>query len=513
MQEKTRPSKSHRSSKSKNKTKFTPYQLPTQPVMYGEAASSSDYTQAKAYAQYAAASTCDVPMPSAQYATVPYQEGLERYNAMYPHASYTAGYQHNMYADSAYNYSNSFPYPTAEAYAHCMNERLQGYRGHYGDDRYYTASTDPRGYFHHWSSSTDRPVVQSQSYHSDLTASNTTTKKNSTHVQSEHERLQETNPVSCCNGAGVSTESNQSELLLQQCGHVPSVSSPSRSNAVTQGRHQHEQLPELTSCQRQSPLLTTRSPTSTSDISPGRRYHGRQSSREPQESVETNGMPSNTKFDSLVRATQRLVKDEQTKKQPRTKTSAAVQPSEANYVHRSSPAGNTEQSCRQSSPSQVDTLPARTTTRTQTHNVENGVEMESRRSRDYHNHVDSRRSSFMTTSEHTPVYPMTLPRTDHNSVLSNRNGVTDLQDRGNEISSSLYSATKEHSTCYFNDAASRAYLAFADGGALSSLRRSGKEHSFMHTNSAICDRAAMGWYSNGTHGHKEHNIITNGYAY
>ncbi|XP_033635579.1 uncharacterized protein LOC117296660 [Asterias rubens] len=515
LQEKTRPGKSHRSSKSKSKTKFTPYQLPTQPaVMYGEAASSSDYTQAKAYAQYAAASTCDVPMPAAQYATVPYQEGLDRYNAMYPHASYTtAGYQHNMYTDSAYNYSNSFAYPTAEAYAHCMNERLQGYRsGHYGDDRYYTASTDPRGYYHHWSASTDRPVAQSQGYHSDVAASNTATSKksSSTHVQSDHDRLQETNPVSCCNGTGVSTaDSNQSELLLQQCGHAPSVSSPSRSNAaVSHGRHQHEPMTELTSCQRQSPLLTTRSPSSTSDISP-RRYHSRRTTREQQQPdvVETNGMPASTKFDNLVRATQRLVKDEQTnKKQPRTKASAAVQQSsETTYVHRSSPAaGNTDQSCRQSSPLQADTLPARTSSRTQTHNnVENGGDMESRRPRDYHAHADSRqRSSFMTTSEHTPVYPMSL---------TNRNGVTELQDRGTELGSSLYSTTKEHSTCYFNDAASRAYLAFADGGALSSLRRSGKEHSFMHANSAICDRAAMGWYSNGTHGHKEH--MTNGYAY
>ncbi|XP_022103537.1 uncharacterized protein LOC110986180 isoform X2 [Acanthaster planci] len=501
LQEKNRPTKSHRS-KSKSKAKFTPYQLPTQPVMYGEAASSADYTQAKAYAQYAAATTCDVPMPAAQYASVPYQEGIERYNAMYPHAGYTAGYQHNMYADSPYNYSNSFAYPSAEAYAHCMNERLQGYRGHYGDDRYYAASADPRGYYHHWTASTDRQLSQAQEYHSDVSGSNVASKKSSTHVQSEHERLQEANPVSCCNGAAVATESNQSELLLPQCGHVPNVSSPS------QGRPQHEQLPELTSCQRQSPLLPRRSPSNTSDISP-RRYHGRPSIRETQEPVETNGMPSSSKFDSLVQATQRLVKDEQSKKQPRTKSSTAGQPADTAYGQRSSSAGSAEQSCRQSSPLQVDSLPARSSARTQHHSMENGGEIEGRRSRDYHNHVDTHRSSFMSTSEHTPIYPMTFSRADHS--LSNRNSITDLQDRGSDTASSLYSATKEHSTCYFNDAASRAYLAFTDGGALSSLRRSGKEHSFMHTNSAICDRAAMGWYSNGAHAHKEH--MTNGYAY
>ncbi len=493
LHEKTKPGKS-RSGKSKrrsNAEKYTPYQLPTPPVMYSDStASAGEYSQhrAAAYGQYTA---CEVPVPAAQYATVPYQEGLDRYNAMYS-AGYATGYQPNVYADGAYSYSNSFAYSSAEAYAHCMNERLQ-YRGHYGDERYYTS--DPR-YFH-WSHDTSRSMLtHGLSSESDA--------RKSTHVQSD---------TSHCT---TTSETGQSDLLLQQCGHSQlSATSPNHSH-MTSRSHMSD---SRNSYHAQSSPAQTGSPSNTSDISPhGYRGHRQRDGHEPSTSSSNAGVAPHTKFDSLVQATQHLVKEEQQcKKSPQVSGANVVQ-SDSGF-NQASPAATAaagrEQACRQASPAQGDTMPGRTPTSVNSQTLEASEATDSRRSSDY-TMTEMRRSggpvaaysSTNQTGHGSPSYPVNLTvRNDH---LSPDQTGADIPDRPVEAATDAltavhYGATKDQ--CYYSDASGKGYLSsfsFTD-----SMRRGSKDHGFMHTNSAICDRTAMSWYGNSVH-HKE---LANGYAY
>ncbi|XP_072037179.1 LOW QUALITY PROTEIN: uncharacterized protein [Amphiura filiformis] len=501
LHEKVKPGKSRSGKSSKrrsNAEKYSPYQLPTPPVMYTDsaAASAGEYSQHRAAAAYGQYTACEVPVPAAQYATVPYQEGIDRYNAMYS-AGYATGYQPNVYADGAYSYSNSFAYSSAEAYAHCMNERLQ-YRGHYGDERYYTS--DPR-YFH-WSHDTSRSMLTHG-------LSSESEARKSTHVQSD---------VTQCNTA---SETGQSDLLLQQCGHSQlSATSPSHSH-MTSRSHMSD---SRNSYHAQSPVQTG-SPSNTSDISPhGYRSHRQRDGHEPSTSSSSAGVAPHTKFDSLVQATQHLVKEEQQcKKSPQVSGANVVQ-SDSGYSQASpaTTAAGREQACRQASPAQGDTMPGRTPTSANSQSLEASEATDSRRTTDYTTtHMTEMHrggpvaaySSANQTGHGSPSYPVNL--TVRNEHLSPDHNGADIPDRPVEAATDALTAahygTKDQ--CYYSDTGSKGYLSsfsFSDtAGAISGLRRGSKEHSFMHTNSAICDRTAMSWYGNSAH-HKE---LANGYAY
>lgn len=528
LHEKTKPTKS-RSGKSKRRStaaasveKYTPYQLPTPPVMYSDTASAAaaaaagEYSQHRAAAAYGQYTACEVPVPAAQYATVPYQEGIDRYNAMYSAAGYATGYQPNVYADGAYGYGNSFAYSSAEAYAHCMNERLQ-YRGHYGDERYYTS--DPR-YFA-WSAHDSSRSVLSHG----LTSDSSESSRKSSHVQSE------TTPVGSCNPS--TEQPGQPELLLQQCGHSQqSDASPSHSHLASRS-----QMSERNSYHSQSPVQTG-SPPIASDISPHSYRNHRQRDGGHESSTSSTAATSvapHAKFDSLVQATQHMVKEEQhCKKSPQRVGSDAnvVQSSDSGFGQ-GSPAGR-EQACRQASPAQGDVICGRTQQLTNTPNSQHNMEAteasdSSIRSGDYTTTTqltEMRRASVAgySTANHTghgsPSYPVNLSasttRSDH---LSPEHTGADIPDRPVEAADGLTTAAHYGSKdpCYYTEGSGKGYFSsfsFADSSsAISGLRRgSGKEHAgFTHTNSAISDRTtAMSWYGNSTHHHKE---LPNGYVY
>ncbi|KAJ8026739.1 Single-minded-like 1 [Holothuria leucospilota] len=129
LQEKSRPIKSKSKSK---KSKYAPYTVPTDAMLYGESY-ASNYEESRSFSHY---SPYDVALPAASY-----QEALDRYSAMcsigYGHDRQHSMYPNGAYANSAYPYSNALAYNSAEAYSHYVNDSL-AYGRHYANEKLYT---------------------------------------------------------------------------------------------------------------------------------------------------------------------------------------------------------------------------------------------------------------------------------------------------------------------------------------------------------------------------------------
>ena len=461
VEEKTRPTKCKKKSKA---SKYQPYQVqtPTQSLLYSDAMSAApEFGQTKAYGQYPA--TCDVPVATPQL-TAAYQEGLDRYNAMYS-ASYAAGYQHNVYADGTYGaYSNSFAYPAAaEAYAHCVNDRFSTYRGHYGDDRYY-GSADTRSYFT-WTATATHGYGHDASY--------ADTRKN-LHSYSAAEQLRSAPSTStCCND---STDGRHMETISQSCS---SMTSPNHGVA---SEHSHTVT---------SPVQTG-SPQSVATVSPRSYSHDKTRHRRENDVISNNSR----KFESLVHATERLVKEERHKlNSSRINGVATSQGEMPSKVHN----GNSDT--------------RRTSNTTESPSMRKTSAGESRDSRDLHDlsyatrPSDSRHSTAyddpLPTSPSRRVNPVSL-RNGHNSPPS-INGTPRLTD--------YYPATKDTSMCYAGNSLTRtsAYATYGatEAAAIAEQCRDPKDYPYFHNATSMCDRTGLGWYANGAHLKDLHNA----YAY
>lgn len=462
VEEKTRPSKTKKKSKS---SKYQPYQVqtPTQSLIYPDAMSAavaSEYSQARTYGQYATA--CEVPVATPQL-TAAYQEGLDRYNAMYS-ATYAAGYQHNMYTDSAYGaYGNSFSYPTtAEAYAHCVNDRFSSYRGHYNDDRYY-GSTDARSYFT-WTTAAGYGA-DSSSY---------ADARKSTHAYSATDQLRSVPSTStCCNEAN---DVRHLEPISQTCSSMTSPNhgvTPEHSHTVT------------------SPAQTG-SPSVVTTVSPRAYSHDKSRQRRESDTV----VNSSRKFESLVHATERLVKEERHKLNNNRLNGVATSQSDVTSNHH---AGQSETRRSSSDSSSLRKSSSGAT--------------EGRDTRDLHDLSYATRTSDVT--RHSSSYESGARSSSPSRRTSSlRNGHTSPPSiNGTSRLTDYYAASKDSSMCYSGNTAlarTSAYAAYgATEAAIAEQCRDPKEYPYFHNSSTMCDRTGLGWYANGTHLKDIHNA----YAY
>nr|XP_054753450.1 single-minded homolog 1-like [Lytechinus pictus] len=462
VEEKTRPSKSKKKSKS---SKYQPYQVqpPAQTLLYQDAmsaaAAASEYTQARTYGQYTTA--CEVPVPTPQL-TAAYQEGLDRYNAMYS-ASYAAGYQHNVYADGTYGaYGNSFAYPTAEAYAHCVNDRFSSYRGHYGDDRYYGSTDAARSYFT-WTAA--------HGYGTD--ASSYADTRKSSHSYSATDNVRSAPSTStCCNDT---SDVRHLETLSQSC---TSMTSP--NNGVST-----EQSHTVTS------PAQTGSPSGVTTVSPRAYSHDKSRQRRESDTVSN----SSRKFESLVHATERLVKEERHKMNNSRLNGVNTSQNDVTNTHHM---GQSETRRNSSENSSIRKNSSGAT--------------DNRDSRDLHDISYSTRTSDL--NRHTSTYDSARSTSPSRRTSSLRNGHTSPPSiNGTSRLTDYYSANKDSSMCYSGNTAlarTSAYAAYGTSeAAIADQCRDPKEYPYFHNSTTMCDRTGLGWYANGAHLKDLHNA----YAY
>ncbi|XP_072178634.1 uncharacterized protein [Diadema setosum] len=468
--EEKRPVKSKKS-KSKS-SKYHPYQqvqTPTQSLLYPDtmATAATDYSQARTYTQYAAAA-CEVPVATPQL-TAAYQEGLDRYNAMYS-ASYAAGYQHNVYADGAYGaYGNSFAYPTtAEAYAHCMNDRFSTYRGHYGDERYYGSAADARSYFT-WT------AAATHGYGADATSYADVRKSSHTYSATDHLRGAPSTST-CCNDV---TDSRHLETLSHSCSSMTSPNhgvTPEHSNNVT------------------SPVQTG-SPSAVATVSPRAYSHEKSRQRRDTDTASNTGT---RKFESLVHATERLVKEERHKLNSSRLNGVTTSQSDmvatqhtVNSEARRSVGSAENSSMRKNSSAATDT----------------------RDTRDLHDLSYATRPSNVTRQPAAYDGSRSISPTRRNNLSTLRNGHTSPPSINGTSRIADYYTTKDASMCYSGNTAlarTSAYAAYgATEAAIAEQCRDPKEYPYFHNTSTMCDRTGLGWYANGAHLKDLHNA----YAY
>ncbi|XP_070568109.1 single-minded homolog 2-like isoform X2 [Ptychodera flava] len=199
--------------------------------------------------------TCEVPVPMAGYPTIPYQDGMERYGAaMFPTA-------YGIYGEGAYGYTGSYAYSASDTYGHCSTDNMP-YRMHYDEEQQH----------HH-------PY-----YHGNPEIAHT----QGSQSQAVLQRMSETQ---CC--------SQPSSSLQRSSGHVQSTISPAHSSTHSP----HHQEPSQQQQAQDMRAYHHRNDSVHSDSDNGKSYpdHGRSS-----------------KIDSLIQATQQLVKEEECKTgQPR----------------------------------------------------------------------------------------------------------------------------------------------------------------------------------------------------
>ncbi|XP_077977311.1 single-minded homolog 1-like [Glandiceps talaboti] len=235
----------------------------------------NEYMTERGYGQY---QTCEVPVPMPGYPAIPYQEGMERYGAaMFPTA-------YGIYGDGSYGYTGSYTYGASDTYGHCGSENVQ-YRMHYDEE-----SQHHHPYYH------GNPELAHA------------------HNSQSQTMLQRMSETQCC-GQSSSTG------LHRSSGHVQSAISPAHSSTHSPQQRdpsQHVQQPQDV----QSYQHRTESVHSDTDSS--KNYHDHS---------------SGSKIDTLIQATQQLVKEEECKtvsqRQPRQsspKTSATPSTSQTSPV-------------------------------------------------------------------------------------------------------------------------------------------------------------------------------------
>ncbi|NP_001158398.1 single-minded homolog 1 [Saccoglossus kowalevskii] len=234
--------------------KASPYSIATASAMY-EGHLMNEYMTDRGYGQYP---TCDVPVAMSGYPTIPYQEGVERYGpTMLPTA-------YGIYGDSGYSYTGSY-YGTSDPYAHCSADSMQ-YRTHYEDDQ-----QQHHPYYH--------------SNHDAAHAHNSSQSETLLHRMSEPQ---------CCG--------QSSTLAHRNSAHVQSSVAISPTQSSTHSPHQQQQQHHHRDSQHthQSPDVSTFSARTETVVN-----------IDPENKTKRYQQHADgTKMDTLIQATQQLVKEE-----------------------------------------------------------------------------------------------------------------------------------------------------------------------------------------------------------